>query len=396
MLRIVFALLAAGCGFPAGAQSLHDAVESAWARQPAARGVAPRNELFRARRDAAGAWLPAPPSIGFSHRTDQIDRDRGAREWESELTVPLWALGAKARAIEHVDAEHTRFDAQRALAKWRLAGEVRDSLWQAIVAGSERTIAERKAEEAKLLATDVVRRLRAGDVAPVDANQARAAAQLAESLLVEAKMRYARSLQQFRLLTGLTTLPAETETTPLDTPAIDVHPQLVAAAKAIEAARARLSQASTVTRDSPELAVGLRSERMMSGERFDNSVRVGIRIPFGTEGRNRPRIAEANAELIEATAELSLIRQQIESEIAAAQSALVAAQSIEVFATERLRLASENRDLYDRAFRLGNLDLPQRLRAENEHFDALLAKERARAEIGRAIARLNQSMGRMP
>lgn len=397
MHRIVFALLAAIGAMPTSAQSLRDAVESAWARQPAAQGVITRNELFNARLAAAGALFPAPPSASFAHRTDQIDRNRGARELEGELAFPLWTPGAKARGLDQVDAEKNRFDAQIALAKWRIAGEVRDSLWQARLADNERGVALRKVEEAKLLASDVLRRVKAGDLAPVDANQAQGAVQLAEVALIEAELRRNRSLYQFKLLTGLTALPGDRESPPPENASqIDAHPQLVAGAKSIEAARTRLSQASNVSRDPPELAVGVRSERMQSGERYDNSLRVGIRIPFGTAARNRPRIAEANAELIESTAEGALARQSIEAEVAMARAAVQAAESIESIATERLRLIQTNRDLYDRAFRLGELDFPARLRAENERFDALLALERARADSGRAIARLNQSLGLLP
>jgi cobalt-zinc-cadmium efflux system outer membrane protein len=45
---------------------------------------------------------------------------------------------------------------------------------------------------------------------------------------------------------------------------------------------------------------------------------------------------------------------------------------------------------------LGELDLPARLRAENDRFDAERALTRSRIEAGRAISRLNQALGILP
>ncbi|MFM9886075.1 MAG: TolC family protein [Burkholderiales bacterium] len=398
MHYIVLAFLALGGLLPIAstAQTLKDAVDGAWARQPLARGVAARHELFRARHDAADALFPAPPSIGFSHRSDQIDRNRGARELGSEVAFPLWTSGAKIRGIELVGAERSRFDAEIVAAQWRVAGDVRDSLWQARLSENDRAVATGKLAAARLLADDVARRVSAGDLAPVDAHLANAAVQLAAASLLAAEGRLARAMQQFRLLTGLARLPEDLEEPRIDIPALDAHPELVANTRLIEAARARLSQVSTVTRDPPELAVGVWSERVQSGERGDLSLHVGVRIPFGTDARNRPRIAEANAELIVASAELDITRQKLESEMTNARAALDTARALETVAAERSRLADESHALYERAFKLGELDLPARLRAENERFDAEIALGRARTEIGHAIARFNQSLGLLP
>jgi len=56
----------------------------------------------------------------------------------------------------------------------------------------------------------------------------------------------------------------------------------------------------------------------------------------------------------------------------------------------------EMRREYARAFSLGNIDLPQRLRIEADAFDAELAAARARIEASRAISRYNQAIGMLP
>ena len=64
--------------------------------------------------------------------------------------------------------------------------------------------------------------------------------------------------------------------------------------------------------------------------------------------------------------------------------------------TERERLANEVATLYAKAYRLGELDLPTRLRAEGERANASLALSRARIELKHAISRANHSLGLLP
>ena len=72
------------------------------------------------------------------------------------------------------------------------------------------------------------------------------------------------------------------------------------------------------------------------------------------------------------------------------------ARRIEQLAAERARLAADTQQLLAKAFRLGEIDLPTRLRTENDRFDAELALGRARLEAGRAISRLQQAYGLLP
>ena len=159
---------------PAQAQTLRDAVERAWERQPAAQAQAFRAAEVAARVKAANAWVPAPPSVGLSERSDRFNRNAGAREVETALSVPLWLPGQRQRESALAAAEQ---DLQRdALdsAKWKLAGEVREAYWQARAAEAERAAAVRRLDDAVALSADVERRLKAGDLARTDFNRPRA------------------------------------------------------------------------------------------------------------------------------------------------------------------------------------------------------------------------------
>lgn len=389
-------MVAVLASFPAHAQYLRDALEGAWGRLPAARATGAREDELAARRNAAAALFPEPPSVNLGYRTDGLNQNAGTRELEGVISFPVWTPRVRAAAQSLAQAESEQFDSGLRAQRWRLAGEVREVYWQARLAATEQELGQRKVAEAVALAADVERRLKAGDLARADLNQARVVEQLARAALAETGTRAFRGAQAFFVLTGLKSLAVVTESVAAAYPELDAHPQLDAAGRVVATTRARLGQATIATRDPPELEVGMRRERGAFGEPYANSVIVGIKLPFATDARNQPRITAANAELIEAQSTLTIERQKLVADIEAAEVELDQAQAIEQFAAERFRLAADTQALFARAFTLGELDLPVRLRAENERFDAELALTRARIEVGRAISRLNQARGVLP
>lgn len=375
---------------------LREAVEAAWARQPETRGFAARQEEMAARRDAASSMFAAPPSIGLSQRSDRYNGNRGDREIEADVSVPLWMPGTRDKAQRVALVESSQVDQNHLASRLKIAGEVREAYWQARLAKNDLDIASRKATEAAVLANDVERRMKAGDLARTDLNQAQGAERLARANVAEAQARVLRASRAFAALTGLTTLPAVDEQVADSASPVSAHPQLAALSAAVDVGRARLAHAGSERRDPPEVSVGMVRERPAFGQAYENSVRIGVRIPLATRSRNAPRITAANADLIEAETRLALERDRVQAEIDAAQAELTEARAIETLARERYQLAADTQALHDKAFRLGELDLPTRMRSENERFDAELSLTRARLDARRAVSRINQALGLLP
>ncbi|MNW04181.1 hypothetical protein D3C71_2002340 [compost metagenome] len=65
-------------------------------------------------------------------------------------------------------------------------------------------------------------------------------------------------------------------------------------------------------------------------------------------------------------------------------------------AQRRAALAGESRGFFDKAFRLGESDLPTRLRIDLEAFEAERQAARSRLEVGAAISQLRQALGLLP
>ena len=106
--------------------------------------------------------------------------------------------------------------------------------------------------------------------------------------------------------------------------------------------------------------------------------------------------AYAKGELDAAEAEGDAVTRQVSADWVAARADVVAARANEEALQARAKLSDEVQALFAKSYRLGESDLPTRLRAENERFEADLALGRARVETQRALSRLHQSLGGLP
>jgi cobalt-zinc-cadmium efflux system outer membrane protein len=117
---------------------------------------------------------------------------------------------------------------------------------------------------------------------------------------------------------------------------------------------------------------------------------------LGSGGRNATKLAAARAELDAAQAQADVVLRQLDADVTAAHAALDAARSQEALAAQRAALSQQMQALVAKSHRLGESDLPTRMRADNEKLDADLSLARARIELQRAISQLNQSLGYLP
>lgn len=165
--------------------TLAQAFAAAWQRQPAAQAFAERERAAQARRQAADAFTPEPPSIELGTRSDRFNSNRGAQEQEFGLILPLWLPGERGGAQALADAESVALN-QRALAlRLQLAGEVRQAWWAWQLARNEQGLAALRIASATQLRGDVARRVAAGDLSRADQHQAEGALATAQALAAE-------------------------------------------------------------------------------------------------------------------------------------------------------------------------------------------------------------------
>ncbi|MBI2313911.1 MAG: TolC family protein [Betaproteobacteria bacterium] len=394
-MRLPVSILLLSWLLPAQADSLRDALEKAWARNPQAQALSAREAEVKARQGAAASLLPAPPALSISHKTDRWNSGIGKREWEAEIELPLWLPGEKSARLAVSAAEYAEWRVSGAALRLGLAGELRERTWNAAQGEAELALAKRRLETAQALEKDVARRVGAGDLARTDLLLARNDALTAHAAVLENEVKLAQALQTYLALTGEELLPTEREETVRDA-ALDTHPQLEAARQTIVLAQAKIRHARETRRDSPELSFGTLRERDAFGEPYHDRVGVKFKLPFATDARNEPVLAAAQTELTQAEAEYRQIRARVEGEIRQARQAHQSALLQLDLARRKQALAAENLVLLQKAFDLGELDLPSLLRVKALAHEAELGLTQQAIAAARSRAMLNHALGVLP
>ena len=379
-----------GFSAPLSAATFKDVLDHAWSNQ----AQAARDRQYDAQLSASQSWVPDPPTLTISSRGDQIDTNNGLREWEAEISQPIWLWGQRERAQDVAQSEREAGTQRFAAGRWQLAGELREAWWEARLAEAEQNEAERKSKEAAQLETDVRRRVKAGDLAPLDLNQVRSSVAIAKTDVLRTQTAVARTLAQFQALSKGAPLPDVPEVLVAGkAEPVSEHPALASLAATIAAAQAKFRQVSGDTRNAPEIGLTLTRERSNFSEPYQTLAKVALKIPFGSESRNQPRIAAANADWVEAQLSAEQTQRKLEAAIASNQLELEQSQQAVLLVQERLQLVEQSFSWVDRSFRAGQLDLPARLKSEADLASARLALTRAKLEAARAISRYNQALG---
>ncbi|WP_051071709.1 TolC family protein [Azoarcus sp. KH32C] len=396
------ALLIASLAFPVAgsAQTLRDAAAAAYARNPQLLAAEARGDEVRARRVQADAWLAGPPALSLGQRTDRPLANAGKREFEVEVAAPLWLPGQRGAQQELVAAEAAENELEVVALRLQVAGELRDAIWALRAADAERELAFGRSDSARQLEQEVARRVSAGDLARSDLLLAQGERLAAEAAELEAGNRVAQAMQRYSLLTGFATLPADAEeprrdAAPTEAAAPD-HPRIEAGRRALARAQSNLQAVQGASRDAPELTVQYQRGRDDFDSPTRDNVRVGIRIPFGTEARNRPLVAAANTEIVKAHAELSAAEAAVAAELRDARTGLANAERAAALADQRRAAAAENLRLTRKGFDLGELPLAQLLRAQAQAQEAEAARTLQKTAVALAVARLNQAQGLLP
>ena len=386
--------------------TLRGAFEAAWARQPEALALATRRDAARAQAQAAQSWTPEPVAMELSTKTDRLNRNVGTREYEVGVAIPLWLPGERGRSQALADAEGRAVESRTTAAQLRIAAAVREAWWSWQRAHAELEAARGQLENVRRIAADVGKRLKAGDLARADQHQADAAVAVAEGAVAQADGALTVAQQHLRSLTAMPAVglasakPSQAEPEP-PTPAtataeMDTHAELLALKDRAAVAEGASALAATQSRASPELTIAATRDRGAYGESYNQTFTVGVRIPFGAGPRHDARVTTARAEAVELQAQMALERARLAGEREAARARADAARAQLAAAERRARLALESRGFFDKSFRLGETDLPTRLRIESEAADAERQAARARIELAAAISAWRQALGLLP
>ncbi len=387
--------------------TLSTLLEAAWSRQPEAQSYTERLRAAESLRAANSAWTADAPAMLLQGKTDRPGSGAGGREVEVGVALPLWLPGQRQRAVALSDAQMLTLQGSLKAQRLQLAGLVREGWWQLQRTQTEMALAQTRVTNAQKMARDVARRVKAGDLARADQHQTEGAVAQAESALAEAQGAYEVSLHALRGLTGTQDLLPEnlaaasegdvsTPLPTLDAPADDQHPLMAQALAQQSMASAQADLVASSRRASPELTVLTTRSKGQTGDPYQQSITVGLRVPFGAGARADARQAEALAAAQEAQAMTVQMRARLQAQAASALARLRGAQAQWQATHRQAQLAKESQNFFDKSFRLGETDLPTRLRIEQEAVQAQKALSRARIDVSAAWSAWWQAMGELP
>ena len=372
----------------ANAASLQQVLDHAWSAQKNKWRSEADSHL--AEIELSQSWTPEPPKLEVSHTTDQVETNHGRREWEVGVGIPLWLPGQRDNSINAAVVEQRAFQGRQAFEKWKLAGELREAWWETRFSEAEVASATKKLRLLERLTADTAKKLKAGEVAPLEVNQSKLVELDARRELALANAVHDRAIQAFKLISLGAELPDQAEELRQDN---SEHPALANAALESGAVRAQLKKVSNSVFGTPELGLSYTSERDAFDEPYSGTVKVGVTIPWGTGTQNRAQMAAINASLSQAqinqeqTSRAILMQQRI------AANELQQAKDNADNAAIQMDLAQEKSAWVKKGYQKGQFDLAMYLKTLQEEWQSQSLLIRSRLEVARAISRSNQAAG---
>ncbi len=378
--------------------TLASAVEGAWNRAVASAEAAGIFRQATAEKKASSALWAAPPSVELSHQNDRLQSNNGVRETEVALAVPLWLPGQKSAKRQASDALSSLSQLSEAEGKLRVAEVVRELHWQIAELQASQSLSKQQTSTFAAIASDVDKRVKAGDLAKADALAAKGELLSAQAAQSQAETQLEAAKRQWTALTGLAQTPDATFAS-AESPSprqLAEHPELLRAEQQVDLARKRLDLVAKSNRSAPELITKFRQDIPGHGQGSAYSLGLAVRIPFGTDDRNAPLQAAALTELEVAQSKEQVLRAQLSARMESAKAAAEASQLQLQTEREKASLLNERAKLIRASFNAGETSLPELLRAAIAAAQADYSAARQEAAFGLARARLKQAYGQLP
>ena len=376
--------------------SLRDLVEKTIIRYPDSGLLAAKKIEIDAKNKRANGILPAAPSIGLLNRNDAITSNRGEREWESELELPVWLPGQRtARETLARDAA-LGLSETRATLNLQVAGMVRNALWDIAMMSHQATLAKSRHLTSLALLNDVEKRVKAGDLPKTDVMLAQNEAYQSETFLLRAEAEVKHAQYRYKLLTGLNTIPEAFTEQQVKTSLNDNHPAIRDASKKILVADDERNLIKVERRENPTVSISARTQRGAFDNQTNETVGLKLRIPFETEAQSAPLVANAEMNYAKNQAEAQHLRYALEAAFHEAEHNLEVTTAELAITTKQHANAQESLRLAKKAFALGETDLVSLLRVQASAYEAERAMKQRQIQLQWDTAHYNQAAGEMP
>ena len=380
--------------------TLERAVALAIERGPTLLAARSEVAVARARLEGASLLSQTNPEVDLGAGPRRGDA-RGSLDVDVGIRQRIEIFGQRSARIDEARESLGSNEARLAGRRLELVAEVRESFGRALAA--EQALA--LADQTRKIAADSLRaaeeRRLAGAASRIEVNTARGEVGRASREWAVAVQRRSATRGALRLLLGiepgvdmqiagtLQTVPRKRETSAaaLVQQALDRRPELVAARRTLEAARAEQRLAAREALPVPRVGALYRQEE-------------GAQVLMGTLGldlpvfqRNQAARGASAARLAQAAGVLAAFERAVKTEVGVTlERHRAAASAAEAFSGGTLAAVEENAGLVTEAYRAGKVDFYQLLLIRREglevrqgYIDALEELNAAEAQLDRAI-----------
>jgi outer membrane protein, heavy metal efflux system len=379
------------------ALTLHDVFTHTVQRNPQQTVLNALQGEIKASKINARSLLPAAPAISLRHQSDAVGSHRGEREWEAELEMPIWLSGQRTARTNIANNIQTTLDMGKESLELRVAGLVRDVIWDIKYNEQTALLYLASVDEAQQIEQDVSERVKAGELAKTDFMYAQNETLKARAISLKADAEWQHAKFRYVSLTGLNEMPSQPEE-PLSTIAeiTRQHPFLKEMQSKMQTAEGERTLAAIQSRDNPQLIVSTRGIRGGFDTTTNQSIGLKVRIPFESKGRSATAIAKAETSMANVMAENQQLMLEMNAALHEVEHNLTVTESELALVNQQSEIAQSSYDLAKKAFSFGETDLVNLIRIKAQAFDAKRAVISTNIQLQWAIARYNQAVGVLP
>lgn len=408
LIDVSYVRIATTCGLflasgaPAYAESLSEAIRSAWVMDPSRKSIATDAISAHKRAAAARSWFPDGPTVSGLYMDDHfIGSKVGYTTYQGQISVPLWLPGQGSATEEAALADEKVAAQQQRVQRLAVAVHVLDLASEGSVLSARISNQEIVSGVLGRTMTDVERALHAGEVSSTDYEATVTEKEDVDGTLAESRQRLENVKAELEALTGTDTLP--------DLSGIDGRglgpvgsqldperdPRVQLADTVLKQAQASYSVARHSYMPNPQLGVILSRQEQYDSP-WDTQIGVEFQVPLPSEARNVPMVMKEVQAVGRAERDVTQAHRQIRAEYRQLHNQLTTSTQILQHARQ-LRVHSDRRaaDLAE-AWQVGEIPVIEYLRARRT---ALTAAERyAQADIvmRATIARMILMSGNIP
>lgn len=373
--------------------TVQDVVNAAFNKSPDQFVVGSKEQYAQALSSRASSLFADTPEISIRLQNDRLFSNQGLKEWESSLNMPLWMPGQKSANRQKARMSDQEAKAYQDLALLNVTGLVREILWEIKLAAAQLGQARDNLKVAEDLGNDIARKIEAGNLPRQNSILAQKEIMTRKMDLIKAEAEYIHAGREYESITGLMEMPAEFE----EVAAIDIDTDNVPILNLYRAKVDGLEAEYNIQRKSwgkaPTLSLGVKRETSSFMDQNINSIGVGLSVPLGASAHVKSKRAEAAVVLAEMEREQALINREYRLSLHEGEHELEVCESQLPLSASHFEMSQENLRLGQKAFDMGETDLFDLLKIQEQFFSSSAENTQIIIECKRAIARHNQVKG---